>query len=299
MSDIQQFFNKNKKVIFVTAAASFAALGAYYFFNKIQSENKVQKNQQTNQLQRNSITGFQDEEQYKLKARQISQKIAVKKIGNSNFYDMNTISQVLEYSIELAGDEYVQETLNNRESRRKLMKTDGEQYEKLILQYNDNVENILRKAQSCILEELNISCDDFEESVIAFMEQGHYQEIYMFQAAIRQKIKEKIASQKNLTVDRIKEIIKFQIELLKQQPQLLKNSINKLSSNNETVQLIPTIISTMLHDYIHEQFKVEEEDQMKVMTRTEMTNDHEIILLLQEIEQEMYKLMMPFGQGGI
>jgi len=44
----------------------------------------------------------------------------------------------------------------------------------------------------------------------------------MFQATIRQNIKEKIAATKDLTIDQTKEIIKFQIEILKQQPELLK-----------------------------------------------------------------------------
>lgn len=81
------------------------------------------------------------------------------------------------------------------------MDSDAAAYEKLVLEYNDEVENVLKKAQQTILENLNIQFEDFEESVIVFMEKGHYQEIYMFQAAIRQKIKEKIAATKDLTIE--------------------------------------------------------------------------------------------------
>lgn len=72
----------------------------------------------------------------------------------------------------------------------------------------------------------------------------------MFQAAIRQKIKEKIKATKDLSIEKTKEIIRFQIEILNQQPELLKQLIQKLSSSQETVQLIPIIITNLLNDYI-------------------------------------------------
>lgn len=43
---------------------------------------------------------------------------------------------------------------------------------------------------------------------------------------------------------------------------------------------------------------MEEEDQMKIMTKPDLASDHEILLLLQEIEQAMFTLMMPYGAGG-
>lgn len=86
------------------------------------------------------------------------------------------------------------------------------------------------------------------------MEKGHYQEIYMFQAAIRQKIKEKIKFTKNLSVDNLKDIISFQHEILKQQPELLNNLLQKLSGSPETAQLIPIILGTLINDYIYKEY---------------------------------------------
>lgn len=195
-------------------------------------------------------------------------------------YDMGTISQVLEQSIELAERDFVELTLTNRRERRERMQSDVAGYEKLVGEYNDEVENVLKKAQQAILEILSIPYEDFEESVIDFMEKGHYQEIYMFQAAIRQKIKEKIQATKELSIEKTKEIIRFQIEILNQQPELLKQLIQKLSSSPETVQLIPIIITNLLNDYIFNEFQVEEEDQMKVFARPDLASDPEIIVLL-------------------
>ena len=76
----------------------------------------------------------------------------------------------------------------------------------------------------------------------------------MLQGTIRQNIKEKIAATKDLTIDQIKEIIKFQIEVIKLQPSLLKQTIKKLSTSPGTVQLIPIIIIIFMNDYIFKKF---------------------------------------------
>ena len=36
---------------------------------------------------------------------------------------------------------------------------------------------------------------------------------------------------------------------------------------------------------------------MKIMSKPELASDHEIMILLQEIEQAMFALMMPLGGG--
>jgi len=74
----------------------------------------------------------------------------------------------------LAEEEYIEVTLKNRTERRAFMDSDAAAYEKLVLEYNDEIENVLKKAQQTILEILNIQFEDFEESVIVFMEKGHY-----------------------------------------------------------------------------------------------------------------------------
>lgn len=74
----------------------------------------------------------------------------------------------------MAEEEYIEVTLKNRTERRAFMDSDAAAYEKLVLEYNDEIENVLKKAQQTILEILNIQFEDFEESVIVFMEKGHY-----------------------------------------------------------------------------------------------------------------------------
>jgi len=47
----------------------------------------------------------------------------------------------------LAEEEYIEKTLKNRTERRAIMESDAEAYEKLVLDYNDEIEQVLKKAQ--------------------------------------------------------------------------------------------------------------------------------------------------------
>ncbi|KAL4456583.1 hypothetical protein ABPG74_000690 [Tetrahymena malaccensis] len=294
MEKLVELLEKNKKLVGLTAAAA-AAVGLIFYFTQ-----KGQKVQQGTNEQDEEV-GTANETQYLQKAKQIAKKITIKTIGDTKNFDMNTISQVMEYSLELADQEYVDLTLKNRKDRREKMTEDINEYERLILQYNEDVENIIKKAQSTILEILEIPYEDFEESVIAFMEKGHYQELYMFQAAVRQKIKEKLKPTKNLGIDEVKKIITFQLNLLQQQPELLKSIIKKLSQSNETVQLIPVILGTLINDYIYKEYEVEEEDQMQVMAQPSFLEDTDMIILIQQVEQAMFQAMGAMGsmEGGM
>jgi len=54
------------------------------------------------------------------------------------------------------------------------MESDAAAYEMLVLDYNKEIDNILNKAQGTILELLNIPFENFEESIIVYMEEGRY-----------------------------------------------------------------------------------------------------------------------------
>ena len=73
----------------------------------------------------------------------------------------------------MAEEEYIEKTLKNRAERRAIMESDAAAYEMLVLDYNKEIDNILNKAQGTILELLNIPFENFEESIIAYMEKGH------------------------------------------------------------------------------------------------------------------------------
>jgi len=120
-------------------------------------------------------------------------------MGSTQTLDISTIAQIHEISLRLAADEYAKFTKKNRNERRQVMHSDFDTYESLIFHYNEEVENIMSKANQALLAELGISTETFEDSVITLMERGLFQQIYMLNAAARQKIKESIAPTKEVT----------------------------------------------------------------------------------------------------
>jgi len=81
---------------------------------------------------------------------------------------------VLEQSIELAEEEYIEKTLKNRTERRAFMESDAAAYWKLLLEYNYEIKNIFNKAQATILELLNIPFEDFEKTIVVNMIEDRY-----------------------------------------------------------------------------------------------------------------------------
>lgn len=55
----------------------------------------------------------------------------------------------------------------------------------------EETENIINSSTDEILDKLNIPKQTFEESCMIIMEKGFYQQMFMLQAAIRQKMKYK------------------------------------------------------------------------------------------------------------
>ena len=65
-------------------------------------------------------------------------------------------------------------TLRSRQERRAVRRNDREQYERLILNYNEEIENILKNAREKILDELNVYKNVFAESVKYFINTDHH-----------------------------------------------------------------------------------------------------------------------------
>lgn len=137
MEKLIDLLKKNQKIVGLGAAAAIAA-GAIYYLTK--GTTVAEETTKGNDSQPKSLS------EYEKRASSIISKINVRNIQNNKSFDLNTISQILEYSLDLAEEEYVEYTLKNRDERRKFMKSDFENYEKLIIDYNDQIELILKKA---------------------------------------------------------------------------------------------------------------------------------------------------------
>ncbi|CAD8192129.1 unnamed protein product [Paramecium pentaurelia] len=230
----------------------------------------------------------------------ISNLIRVNYIPNTNCLEPQTIVDILQYTIEVAGDEYIRITLANRKQRRNYKSNQQlNQYKQYILKYNEDTEELLEKSQAELLQRLGVSKEIFEESMLALMEKGFFQQLYMLQASVKQKIKEKIISNKDLSVQQVKEIIRYSIKILKQQPEPFQYIVNQMMNKHELKEYIPNAINMIVQDFIYQKFKVEEEDQIKNLQKPECMGDSEIHQLLGEIESTMADVMNQLGLGGI
>ncbi|CAD8119220.1 unnamed protein product [Paramecium sonneborni] len=291
---------KQSKIFVLGGIGLAAALSLTYILKSQQTEEQVQPKidqiKQDNPKQISSIKYEEGVKQgYDQLFQQVVRQIQVERQGQ--LISLTTITQILEKSLDLAKDEYSQLTLENRKIRRKIRKSQSAQYQQMVLNYNEQVENLLEKKQMEICEVLNISEDVFQESVMSLMERGFYQQFFMIQASIRQKIKDSLPSTKDITEDLLMKIIHFQIEQLNEQPKELKDIITNLSENQETQQLIPLAINTILGDYVYEKFEIEEEDMIKILQNQAYFSDPSMQNAMMQLEQAMYQLMTSI-EGG-
>ena len=59
-----------------------------------------------------------------------------------------------------------------------------------------------------------------------------------------------------------KDIIKYQIKLLNEKQEFLKNVLNKLPNSYEASQLVPMVLNLVMGDMIFEEYSYEEEDYL-------------------------------------
>ncbi|CAD8161580.1 unnamed protein product [Paramecium octaurelia] len=221
---------------------------------------------------------------------QISHDIEIR-YNEDHFLEANCIVEIYANQLEIAGEDYVKLSKLNRVQRRRLRKQKQEFYVDSIIQFIMNVEDVLDQALKRLLYELDVPKEIFEESVLVRMDQGYFQQLYMLQASVKQKLKEKIESTKKLNLKQTKEIIQFSVNILRNFSQDYQDILHRIPSEN--VMLIPTIINIIIQDLIYAKFGVEEEDQIASLRNAQ--GDQEILNLLNKVEIEMSRLLQEQG----
>lgn len=74
---------------------------------------------------------------------------------------------------------------------------------------------LILEGQKSIGSKLGLSAQKIEESEIALMERGLAQNILYIQSGLRSKVKESIAPEKDVDLAKAKEILAYQVSLLK------------------------------------------------------------------------------------
>ncbi|KAL4432703.1 hypothetical protein ABPG74_011524 [Tetrahymena malaccensis] len=245
------------------------------------------------------------------KLNDIVSKIQVTYIPDTQKYiSIQTYQQIVEHSVDLAEEEFIRLTFENRKERREIMHNDKKKYLFLMQENMNDIENMLMKAQEDICAKLGITQEILEKSEMCLMERGLGQHIFMMQATVRQRIKEKLPKKKSVSADITKEIIRFQIKMLNEKQEYFLPILKQMPKTVETSQLVPILLNMMINDLVFEEYSLEDEDYMQNLNDQSAFNDREIMELLNGIEKGIYNLFaesdfipkgMPMGMppGGM
>lgn len=77
-------------------------------------------------------------------------------LDGSEYFDLATITAILESSLDYIGEEFITLTHQNREDRRKVRLADPDRYKELVLEYNGEIEKLMLAAEDKLLAEVNI-----------------------------------------------------------------------------------------------------------------------------------------------
>ncbi|KRX04738.1 hypothetical protein PPERSA_11794 [Pseudocohnilembus persalinus] len=262
--------------------------------------NEVQTQEESKEVQEGekNYNFYFDED----KLNQICSKIQVQRIPNTNnLISIKTYSEIVEQSVYLAEQEFVRLTFDNRKDRREQMK-DSKAYLKLMMDHLNEVENMLMKSQEDICKKLGISQEKLEQSEVTLMERGLGQQLFMMQASVRSKIKEKLPKNKTVNSKLTKEVIEYQIKLLNDKQDQFIPVLKELPQSYESQQIIPVLLNLMISDLVYEEYSLEEEDYMHNLTDQKQFKEQQVLELLQGIEQGIINLLQNSGlipKGGM
>jgi len=63
--------------------------------------------------------------------------------------------------------------------------------------------------------------------------------------------REKMQSQTEISLEKLKEVIRFQLAVLSSEAEIFHMTIQKFLVSQETTQIIPTVMNTLLADLVH------------------------------------------------
>lgn len=107
------------------------------------------------------------------KLNDIVSKIQVTYIPETkNYISIQTYQQIVDNSSDLAEEEFIRLTFENRKERREIMNTDKKKYMELMQESMNDIENMLMKAQEDICAKLGITQEILEKSEMCLMERG-------------------------------------------------------------------------------------------------------------------------------
>ncbi len=130
-----------------------------------------------------------------------------------------------------------------------------------------NFEGLIAQSQAAIADKIGVKGNRLEQSEEAMIQRGYEGVLMNVQSLARIKLKESIKSDKEVTMQQVKDVIRYQIKCLKDRSSDIAAYFDKLPKTIETLQITPLILTIILNDYAWQEYKLEEEDFMKLLTQ--------------------------------
>lgn len=152
----------------------------------------------------------------------IAGNIAVQYIpGTDSLISLKTYSQIVENSVKLSTNKFIELTKEARDKQRKALEKPKE-YLEIVSEFLTTSENLITDSQLSISMKLGVSPNKFEETETLLMERGLTHNILALQTMARAQIREKLKASRSVSFEQSLEIIAYQIELLEKKADYIK-----------------------------------------------------------------------------
>ena len=188
---------------------------------------------------------------------------------------INTLMNMHEALMIAAGADYGKLVLKNREERRKIRQTNQGLYERLVIQEAEQKENLISQTIEKVANDCNCPLELYESSCASWAQKNP--QFAMMSVLMIEKMKSFIpsSSKNNITPELVKEMLRFQI-----------SKYPKIDIEPSIPEIYGLLKQTWLSDITFEQFKVEEEELMKISSKTLRKNQD-----IQELAQQLQTII--------
>jgi hypothetical protein len=204
-----------------------------------------------------------------------------------------TIAAIIDATIKFFKQDFIKFTQKERKERRKYLDS-FEKYVEKSLELMEEIDNEIDKAQLRILNKLSITFDSFKDSLEYYLENQN-EDILMMVMMLPQRLKMQMPSNKKLTKDVLKQVIRYQQNLIPKEYQ----NLAKLQRFQGQIppERIALIFANKLSDSVFGKYEVEEEDLIACVQDPTLMNDLEMMNLMMSFQNSL-QMMAPPGMGG-
>lgn len=227
----------------------------------------------------------------------LKKKVLIQR-GDNGRLTAKSIGSLIDCCLEYYANKFVILSHRERNERRKYI-NDVKKWVEVSQQLFEDIDKITDEYQKEFLDHVGIDFSAFNTEVEEYCKEGH-QEILLLMSMIPQKMKLMLKSRQSISKDKVKDIIKYQIQIIKKDLPELLQAIPKPNPNdpNFNPEKLALLVNNRINDLAWEKFKIEEEDFINAMKKPQVATNLEINQLAMQMEMAMYQIA-PGGPQGM